>query len=211
MARWAGALGVLLPALGIVVYPIWSFPLTSTPGADVGRWAATYHDRLVATQTLYTVGVALWLVFGAAVWAFLRERLPSGSPLPPVFAAGFVALVTLILAGFTAFNLLLYRDRGAEQATLLYDLTFGLLAMSGMPTAVALGAFATAVYRHRVLPPSTAHLAIVAVVGHVLLLAAFIVHDGPLSLEGFLTTWGIPILLFAWILRTALTIPRRSH
>jgi hypothetical protein len=83
--------------------------------------------------------------------------------------------------------------------------------MSGMPTAVALGSFAVAVYRYRVLPRSTAHLAITAAAGHLLLLAAFIAHDGPLSLEGFLITWGIPILLFAWILRTALAMPRQPR
>src|SRR5581483_10640142 len=102
-----------------------------------------------------------------------------------VFAVGFAGVVTLILSGFTAFNLLLYRPRGAELTTLLYDLTVGLLAMSGIPTAVALGSFAAAVYRYRVLPRSTAHLAVVAATAHVVLLAGFIAPDGPLSLEGF--------------------------
>lgn len=211
VARWAGTLGVVIPAVGIVVYPIWSFPMTQTSGAEVALWAATYHDRLVVTQVLYTVGVALWLVFGAAAWAYLRDRLPAGSMLAAGFGAGFVGLVTLILGGFTAFDLLLCRPLGAEFSALLYDLTFGLLAMSGIPTAVALGSFAVAAYRYRVLPRSTAHLAVVAAAGHVLLLAAFIAHDGPLSLEGFLITWGIPFLLFAWILRTALAMPRKAH
>ena len=208
VARWAGTLGVVFPAVGIAVYPIWSFPGTQTSGADVARWAAVHHDRLVATQVLYTVGVGFWLIFGAAVCACLRHRLPAGSSLPTGFAAGLVGLVTLILSGFTAFDLLLYRHRGAESSALLYDLTFGLLAMSGIPTAVALGSFAVAVYRHRMLPRSTAHLAVVAASAHVMLLAAFIAPAGPLSLEGFLITWGIPVLLFAWILQTAWAMPR---
>jgi hypothetical protein len=208
VARWAGALGVLIPGVGISVYPIWSFPATQTSGAEVARWAAAHHDRLVVSQMLYTVGVAFWLIFGAAVSAYLRHRLPAGSTLAIGFAAGLVGLVTLILSGFTAFDLLLYRHRGAESSALLYDLTFGLLAMSGIPTVVALGSFAVAVYRYRVLPRSTAHLAVVATAGHLLLLAAFIAHDGPLSLEGFLITWGIPVLLFAWILQTARAMPR---
>jgi hypothetical protein len=146
----------------------------------------------------------------AAVWAYLRHRLPAGSVLASTFAAGFVGLVTLILGGFTTFNLLLYRHRGPESSTLLYDLTFGLLAMSGLPTAVALGSFTVAVYCHRVLPLSTAHIGIIAA-AHLFLLAAFIAHDGPLSLEGFLILWGILILLFAWILRTALAMPRNPQ
>lgn len=115
--------------------------------------------------------------------------------------------MTLLLSGFTAFDLLLYRHHGAETSTLLYDLTFGLLAMSGMPTVVALGSFAVAVYVHRVLPRYTTHLAIAAAAIHLLLLAAFIVHDGPLSLEGFSIT-AMPAFLFAWILGTTLAMPR---
>lgn len=53
--------------------------------------------------------------------------------------------MTPLLNGFTAFALLLYRQCGAEMSILLYDLTFRLLAMSGMPTVVALAAFAVAV------------------------------------------------------------------
>ncbi len=109
----------------------------------------------------------------------------------------------LILAGFTAFDLLVYRSHSAELTALLYDQTVGLLAMSGVPTAVALAAFATAVYQHRILPRSTAHLAAVAAAAHVLLLVAFIAPTGPLSLEGFVVVWAIPFLLFAWIMQTA--------
>lgn len=210
VARWAGTLGVAAPAIGTVIYPVWSFPATQTGGTDIAGWAAINHDRLAATQVLNTVGVALWLIFGAAVWAHLRYRLPAGSPLPAAFGAGLVVFVTLILAGFTAFDLLLYCGHGAETSVLLYDLTFGLLAMSGIPTAVALGAFAGAVYFYRALPRSTGHFASVAAVGHVLLIAAFVVPDGPFALQGFATTAGVPILLFAWILRTALAIPRGS-
>jgi hypothetical protein len=211
VARWTGTLGIVLPAVGTIVYPIWSFPATQTPGSEVARWAATYHDRLAVTQVLNTVGVMLWLVFGCAVWAYLRSRLPAGSTLATGFAAGLVGFVTLILSGFTAFDLLLYRNRSAELSALLYDFTFGLLAMSGVPTAVALASFAVAVYVYRMLPRSTAHLAILAAAGHLLLLAAFIAHDGPFSLQGFAITGGIPILLFAWILRTALAMPRDAQ
>jgi hypothetical protein len=119
------------------------------------------------------------------------------------FTVGFVGLVTMIFSGFTAFDLLLSRPRSPELSTLLYDLGFGLLAMSGMPTIVALVSFAVAVYRHRILPPSTAHLAVVAAGAHALLLAAFIAHDGPFSIEGLAITTAIPALLFAWIMQTA--------
>jgi hypothetical protein len=67
-----------------------------------------------------------------------------------------------------------------------------------------------AVYVHRVLPRYTAHLAVAGAAIHPLLLAAFIVHDGPLSLQGFSIT-GMPAVLFAWILGTALAMPRKTQ
>lgn len=139
MARWAGTFGFALPAITLVVYPIWSFPETQTSGTELALWAATHHDRLVVTMLLNTAGVTLWLIFGAAVWTYLRDRLSARSTLPACFAAGLIGCVILLLSGFTAFDLLLYRHHGAETSMLLYDLTFGLLAMSGMPTVVALG------------------------------------------------------------------------
>jgi hypothetical protein len=46
--------------------------------------------------------------------------------------------VALLLAGFTAFFVLVYRGADVGDPRLLYDLTFGLLATSGAPTAIAL-------------------------------------------------------------------------
>jgi hypothetical protein len=210
VARWAGTFGFVLPAITLAVYPIWSFPTTQTSGTELALWATTHHDRLVVTMLLNSAGVALWLVFGAAVWTYLRDRLPARSTLSTCFAAGAIAFVTLLLSGFTAFDVLLYRHHSAETSTLLYDLTFGLLAMSGMPTTVALGSFAGAVYVHQVLPRFTAHLAIAAAAIHPLLLATFVVDDGPLSLEGFSIT-AMPAFLFVWILGTALAMPREAQ
>lgn len=210
IARWAGTLGFAFPAITLVAYPIWSFPGTQTSGTEVALWATTHHDRLVVTMLLNTVGVTLWLIFGAAVWTYLRDRLPARSTLPACFAASFFGCVTLLLSGFTAFDLLLYRPHTVETSLLLYDLAFGLLAMSGMPTVVALGAFAVAVYVHRVLPRYTAHLAIAGAAIHPLLLAAFIIEDGPLSLQGF-SIMAMPAFLFAWILGTALAMPRSDQ
>ncbi|MFL0242358.1 hypothetical protein [Mycobacterium sp. SMC-17] len=208
VTRWSGVIGFALPALTLPVYPIWSYPQTQTSGTDVAVWAVDHHDQLVVTQLLNTVGVTLWFVFGAGLWTYLRDRLPTRSTLPVCFAASFFGCVILLLSGFTAFNLLLYREHTAELSTLLYDLTFGLLAMSGMPTVVALGSFAIAVYRHRVLPLYTAHLAIAAAAVHPLLLAAFIVEEGPLSLQGLSIT-AMPAFLFVWILGTALAVTRQ--
>jgi hypothetical protein len=54
-------------------------------------------------------------------------------PVLGCFLLGFVSFVTLLLAGFTAFFVLVYRGAEAPDPKLLYDLAFGLLAMSGAP------------------------------------------------------------------------------
>jgi hypothetical protein len=205
----AGVLGIVVPSFAVLILPIWDFPGTADSAAQVAKFAATNRGDLQAVMVLYTVGVTLWLVFGAGVWARLRAATDTDSIVPTCFAAGLIGLVTLLLAGFTAFDVLVYRPANATEARILYDLAFGLLAMSGMPTAVALGAYAIGIYRLRILPRHTAHLAVVASIAHVVLLLSFIAAKGPFSLEGPMITV-VPAFLWAWILVTGLTILRRD-
>ncbi len=137
---------------------------------------------------LTVVGVALWLVFGCGVWLRLRQITGPDSVLPACVAVGFAGFVTLLLTGFTAFDLLVYRAPDGADARLLYDLTFGLLAMSGLPTAVALGGYAIGIYAYREMPRRSAHLATAAAAAHVVLLASFIATSGFFSLQGAVIT-----------------------
>jgi hypothetical protein len=113
----------------------------------------------------------------------------------------------LLMAGFTCALVLAYRVTDPAIAHLLYDMTFGLLAMSGMPAIVALTAYAAVALTTKRLPRRTAELAILTAAAHLLLLASLVTPRGLLSLEGPLIT-AMPALLFAWILTTALTLRR---
>jgi hypothetical protein len=154
-------------------------------------------------MVLNTLGVALWVVFGAGVWLRLREG--GESILSATFAFGFVSFVTLIFVGFMPFFVLAYRGGDPDDARLLYDLTFGMLALSGAPTAVALGAYCAHVWRTRRLPRWTAVLAGIGAAAHVVLLASFTVRDGFFSLEGQVIT-AIPATLFIWLLGTGIAM-----
>lgn len=202
---WAGVLGMVIPLIGLIVLPIWTFPSTSASGDEVLAFARTHTGSLQAMMLTYTLGVTLWLVLGAAVWARLRAALSSDSMLTTCFAGGLISFVTLLLAGFTCFNILIYRQPAPSEAKLLFDLTFGLLATSGMPTAVALTAYAVAVYRHSVFPRPTGHLAVVTAAAHVLLLLSFIVGHGFFSLEGAVIAV-VPAPLWIWIASTGSTL-----
>lgn len=207
LGSWAGILGVVLPVVGLLVYPIWDFPGTTASGAQVVDFVHTHRAALQWLMVLNTVGVTLWMVLGAAVWSVLRQVAPVADPFTACFALGLGSLVTLLLTGFTCFDVLVLRGRSPDDAALLYDLTFGLLAMSGMPTAVALGSYAWVNSHKRVLPRHTTVIAVAAAGAHVLLLLSFIVSDGFFSLEGQVITV-IPGLLFTWIFVTAAAMLR---
>lgn len=203
----AGVLGVLVPAIGVAIVPIWDFPGTTASASTLTAWIVSHRGPLQLMMIFYTLGVTLWVVFGAVVWTRLRSAAGPDSWIPTCFAGGLIGFTTLLLAGFTAFDILVYRRAAYGAATLLYDLTFGLLAMSGMPTAVALAAFAIGVYRWRFLPRATAHLAMLTAVAHVFLLLSFVAATGFFSLEGPVIAV-IPALLWTWILNTGIALAR---
>lgn len=199
--KLAGVAGLLSIALGIVALPVdqmWTFPGTSATASEVATFARENRPELFVAMTLNTIAVGLWLVFGAGVWLRLRQVAGDESILPACFLAGLVGFVTLLLAGFTVFFLLVYLAPAAPEPRLLYDLSFALLAMSGIPTALALGSYAALALRSESLPSWTASLATVAALAHLLLLASLAIRSGFFSLDGGVTI-AIPATLFAWI------------
>lgn len=203
--KLAGLAGLLSIALGIVALPVdqmWTFPGTGATAGEVAAFAQENRVELFIAMVLNTLAVGLWLVFGAGVWLRLRQVAGGESILPACFLAGLVSFVTLLLAGFTVFFLLTYRTPGGPDSRLLYDLSFALLAVSGIPTALALGSYAALVFRFGSLPRWTASVATVAALAHLLLLTSLVVRGGFFSLEGGVTI-AIPATLFAWIAGTS--------
>jgi hypothetical protein len=211
LAGAAGVLGFAAATIGSAVIgafdhaSLFEFPGSQASAAELASFAAAHRSLGLAAMVFNTIAVALWIVFGAGVWLKLRE---GGESLASAcFALGLAAFLTLIFAGFVPFFVFAYRGGGGDPANarLLYDLTFGMLAMSGAPTAVALGAYCTLVWRTRRLPRWTAVLAGIGAAAHVVLLASFLVDDGFFSLEGQVITI-IPGTLFVWILGTAVAM-----
>ena len=206
--RLAGAAGVVGTAVGIVgglVLDILGAPGTSSSSAEITASVDEDRTRLLVGMLMSTAAVSLWVVFGAGIWLRLRRATGSEGLLSACFAFGFVGLVTLLLAGFTFFLILVYRTPGVSDARLLYDLAFGLLAMSAAPTVIALGSYAALVVRAGGLPRWTAILAAVGAIAHIGLFASFVVEDGFFSLEGQVIT-AIPATLFIWIMGTGIAM-----
>lgn len=199
--KLAGLAGLLSIVLGIVALPVdqmWTFPATNATAVEVAAFARENRSELFAAMVLNTIAVGLWLVFGAGVWLRLRQVAGGESILPACFLAGLVGFVTLLFAGFTVFFVLVYRAPETSDPRLLYDLSFALLAMSGIPTALALGSYAALAFQSDALPRWTAWVATVAALAHLLLLVSLVVRGGFFSLEGGVTI-AIPATLFAWI------------
>jgi hypothetical protein len=199
--KLAGLAGLLSIVLGIAAVPIdqmWTFPGTGATAGEVAGFVDAHRSALLIAMFLTTAAVGLWLVFGVGVWLWLRETTGGESVFSACFLVGLVSFVTLLFAGFTSFIVLVYRAPEASAPRLLYDLGFGLLAMSGVPTALALGSYAALVFRSDRLPRWTASAAAVAALAHLMLFASLLITSGFFSLEGGVTI-AIPGILFAWI------------
>ena len=204
-AGLAGVTSVLLTVIGQIARPIWTFPSTTATGDTIRAFVHEHRAALQFEMVLNASAVVLWIVFGCGVWLRIRPAAHERSILGPCVIAGVTSFVSLLLVGFVAFDVLVYHVPEASQARLLYDLVFGMLAMSGLPTAVALIGYAVAVYQRTTMPRRTAHLAAAAGAAHVLLLLSFVVPTGFFSLQGGVIT-AIPALLFAWIAYTGVAM-----
>jgi hypothetical protein len=202
-----------LSAFGLIIVatfvspPLWNAPATNAPAARVSAYAQQHNGRIVAGLLIFSLAVGLLLCFLAGLWALLREHDRPPHALSSLFAFGAVAFTVMVLAGFVPIYVLSYRAQPASVAGPLGDLGFGLLALSGIPTAVCLAAYAALVIWRRCLPIWTAWMAIGAALAHDLVAASFVSHGSFLSVEGSVIVW-VPATLFAWILATSAALLR---
>lgn len=198
---------VLIVIAAFIAPPLWSAPGENSPAADVAAYLQANHGRTIASLFVFSLAMGLFLCFSAGLWSWLRQLEPAPQLASSIFAFGAIALAVLILAAFASAGVMSYRPQQPNFAVTLSDVTFGLLALSGIPTSVCLAAYAVLVLRHRFLPAWTGWLAILAVDAHVLIAASFMSHGSFLSLEGAVIVV-VPATFFAWILATSLVLLR---
>jgi hypothetical protein len=200
---------VLIIAGALVAAPLWNAPGTNASAAHLAGYLQANHGRTIASLFIYSLAMGLFLCFTGGLWSWLRQIEPAPQPLSSVFGFGAVALAVLIFAAFATAGVMSYRPQQPAFAVSLADMTFGLLALSGIPTAVCLGAYAAVVLRYRCLPAWTGWLALLAVDAHVLIAASFVSHGSFLSLESSVIVW-VPATFFAWILATSAVLLRTA-
>jgi hypothetical protein len=198
---------VLIVVATFVSPPLWSAPGTNASASRASAYAQHHSGRIVAGLVIFSFAVGLLLCFVAGLWAWLREQEGPPHMLSSLFAFGAVAFAVMVLAGFVPIYVLSYRAQPTAFVAPLSDLGFGLLALSGIPTAVCLAAFASLVILRRCLPLWTAWLAIGAALAHDLIAASFVSHGSFLSVEGSVIVW-VPATLFVWILAISAVLLR---
>jgi len=208
-SRTTGLVGLLsFGLIGIASFiapPLWEAKGTDSTGGAVVALVRGNSTRVTVSLFVYSLAIGLFLCFVAGLWNWFREHDDLSQVLPSIFALAGTALSVLILAGFVPIGVLGYRSEPASIASLLGDLTFGLLALSGIPTAACMSAYAVLVMRSGALPKWTAYLAAISSVAHVLIAASFLSHGSFLSLESKVIVW-VPATFFLWIFATSAVV-----
>ena len=209
--RLVGLTGIvsftLIAIASFVAPPLWDSPETNATAAEVADYAFPQRGRILAAFFIFSIAMGFFLWFSAGLWSWFQRTQPEQGPTTAAFAFGSVTMATMIFAGFAPGVLAVYRPPAPETAGLLFDLTFAVLALSGIPTTVCLGAFGALVLRGAALPRWTAWLAIVGAAAHVIIAASFFPRSGFFSLKGDVVVW-VPATLFAWILGTSVALLR---
>jgi len=189
----------LIVAATFIAPPLWDAPGTRSSATAVALYGQRNATRITISLFVFSLAMGLFLCFAGGLWSWFRHREGDPQILSSIFGLATVAASVLILAGFVPIYLLGYRSQPANVAGLLGDLTFGLLALSGIPTALFLAVYAALVIRLGGLPKWTAYVAAVGACAHVLIAASFLSHGTFLSLESEVTVW-VPATFFLWIL-----------
>ena len=197
----------LIIIAAVISPPLWDGPTTTSTAEEVAAFVAPHRDRILLALFVYALGMGFFLWFTAGLWAWLRQSEPGAGPWSAAFALGVAVLATLIVAAFVPAALSVYRPPEPDIVGLMFDLSFGLLALSGVPTAVALGAYAVLVLRGAGLARWTAWVAIVGAATHVVIAGSFFPRSGFFSLQGAVIVW-IPATFFAWILAASIALLR---
>lgn len=205
---FAGVSTFLLVFAGLCVAPLWDAPGSTAQAREIDSYLREHRAQTLASLLVYSAAMGTFLAFAAGVRSWLEDR---GKRLAArVFAYGAASATSLVLAGFAPLAVLAYRRHDLAVVSPFYDLSFGLLALSGVPTALCMLAFAEIVRRDDVLPRWTGRLAVAGGLAHVAILGSFCRTSGVVSLEGEVIVL-VPFTLFLWVLGTSIALLRQER
>jgi hypothetical protein len=202
--RWGGLAGI-----GAVVFAIIArLVMGSTPRSSdtMGVIAAYMNDnrgRILLAVLLYSIAIALFLWFGAALATAFR-RGDDTSDLPTVVLAGWTLVSAVTFAAISMFGAMTYALTVHAGLLILaavpYSATTVMTTIAGIAMALPMAAAAVSIMRSKIFPKWMAYFA--GVVALISLVAAFTVWatKGAWAPGGFIPTYIPLVLLAVWIL-----------
>src|SRR3954454_22617056 len=118
---------MLLIVAGLI-QPLWKLPDSDASDHDIVTYVADHRTGFLTALFLNAAAVTLWLV----PFASIRERMATRPTAASLFGSASNVLVTMLLSGFVPMMVLAYRSPEVTSGRDLYDLSFGLLALSGL-------------------------------------------------------------------------------
>lgn len=207
--RSGGAAGIVYVLAAAIAPTLTGQP----PGADatneaVQQFFIDHRGAVVAQAWLYALATVFIFWFALAVRRVL-ETSPPGRNLGDLFFVGTVAVAAL---SFVSMSIRIVAAGSADELSpsavraIGADFSLVLLALSGFIVAISAIAYAACVIQQGVLPRWTAWLAIIAAAVNLAGTASVFVTDGPLSVEGGLTTLSSVVVIAVWYLGTSISL-----
>jgi hypothetical protein len=202
--RWGGLAGIGAVVLAIIARLVMgSTPRSTDTMGVIASYVNDNRGRILLAVLLYSIAIALFLWFGAALATALRSA-DDTSDAPSVVLAGFTLVSAVTFVAITLFGAMTYALTVHAGLLILAALPYAAVTVMGTVAGLALAlpmcAAAVAIVRTHVLPAWMGHLA--GVIAALSILAAFTVWAtrGALAPGGWAPTY-IPLVLLAlWML-----------
>jgi hypothetical protein len=203
LARFTALMGIATAVLALVAFTIFgslSAPTQSDNGEQVARFFSDH--RTVMSVLIYLVAVSFGfnLAFFVALRDLLKRRAPDLETLSTVGAIGGIVFLAVLFVGFGVLLQLVYREGAGDPATqrTLFDIYNLNITMTGVPTAVCLGAFSAVILRSGVLPAWLAWYGFAVGAAHLLSMGS-LARGGVFSPD-VVAAFVAPLMFYLWVL-----------
>ena len=179
-----------------------SSPDLTASRAKITAWAATHHGGAAhyAGATMELLGILGMIVFAAALWSVLRRGdSEDGIAAATAFGAGLTSAAVKLASGPAVFAATWRHDLNPQLAAALVDMNNVAFVLTWPLDAIMLGAAATVIFRHAVLPRWLGWFGSVTAV-LLVVSAPAADHVPPLGM----------LLGFAWIVCTSIVLTRQT-
>ena len=213
LARAVAVSGAISLAAYLLAFALFSTdpPDSESSGVQIAHYASDHRSRLLAGELLIAIGLAMLMVFAAALYRLIRQREGDGDWLAMASLASAVAAAGIFGVGTALFMVVAYRPAtDPAVARAFWDAGWLAYNIAGFGFSAWIAIVAVSTFRQRVLPVWTAWIgAPVALIGFVGPLAVK-AGSGPFSPQGWFASV-VALTFGAWVLAITLAAGRSAR